>query len=300
MSTLNPADMTEVMKWIDAHPNPVYAVSYDDIITNEMARLLMQGKFNEFDQAVEEAHDDYTRSDAFWADWESDFARAFGFESWSDVPEDMQEDIRDERQVDLDPWTQDAIRHWSGHVVATFTRPDLPEGDNLIYAPLFYRDELDERETEHARYLLETFAPALGEGDGMPAEKLVESLDVVYGGYDREHLVLGGRLDLLAIWKARQAPTGVTLGPKDNQNLLFYDFSNGCGNMGQLNLTRTVTLPATFDCDDLHRYGVDKCYGFTGSWWRHEIEAVMPEPAPEADLEAEAPAAEDDMDGLEP
>jgi len=277
---------TEIFAYLDKNPNLIYSSGYDDIISDKMANMILQGKFEEFSEEVSNIVRGYESHEEFWASWEQDFAREFGFRHWDDLPEDIQEIVEENRAIDESPWLKDAIRNWTGNIVATPRWPDAPEVDNLIYAPSNHTasdGRMENGDAELARRLIEMFEPEIETGELTAEEALRDKLEMVYGGYDRECLVLCGRLNLLDIYESGKAPTHVNIGPGDVDNLLFYEHFNGCGNMGTFKPGKEVTLPASYSVDGSHGYGVDSCYGFTGSWWRHEIRVAQVE-EPEAEL----------------
>lgn len=286
--TTTPRD--KILKYLEENPNRIYASGYDDVISDEMAQMLLTGRFDEFSESALELISDYVNSADFWYEWENEYARAFGDGTWDDIHPVEREFVEENRMCDETPWLEDAIKHWRGHIVASLMRPDAPEGDNLIYAPSNWTDsdgEMDDREVELARWLIDTFNPVLPEGEGTAEERLRDGLEIVYGGYDREKMVVGGKLNLFEIWQKQEKPGFLTVGPEDVDNILFYEHFNGCGNMGSLKLQKTVTLPAEFEVDSLRTYGVDSCYGFTGSWWNHELR-VSDDPKLEAELDVPA------------
>lgn len=259
----------KIVTYCDENPNALYSSGYDEVISDAQANMLLKGDFEGFDESIWEmvnAYDDYPE---VWAYWEGEFASAFAFDSWADVPEPMQELARENRHHDESELVKDMIRHKRCNVTATILKPGAPEPENLIYAPGGYEDE---RDAKLARYLIDAFGVKLDAVKGhSKADQLRDKLEVIYGGYDREQLTLIGRVDLFAIYEAQKAPTHVTIGPEDVDHLLFYEHHNGCGNMGTLPLTRTRTMPAIFRVDGTYGYGVDSCYGFTGQHWNHEI-----------------------------
>lgn len=279
--------LAKAFAWMEDNPNRVYAASYDDVISSEMAGMLLSGDFDGFSEAVDAAHTDYTGSAKFWSSWEDELSTHLGYPGWEGLPAALRQTIEEERAADLGPWTRDAIRHWRGHVTARILNPADPEG--LIYAPGTWTERdgsMLEQDRALARTIIDLFEPAIPEGEGTQEERLRGSLEIVYGGYDREALLIGGKVDLLAIWESGKKPEAVQIGPEDKGNLLFYDYSNGCGNMGELAPRKSVTMPATFEVDSTRRYSVDSCYGFTGKWWSHEIR-VAELPAPEIEPETE-------------
>ena len=282
---------TKALAWMDENPRKIYSSSYDDIITDEQANILLSGNFEAFNESIWETERRQSDYPEFWNDWEEDFANAMGHDDWDDVPEDLQEFARENRTTDNSDWLKFAIKNWNGNVTVSIRKEDAPEHEDLIYVPSGYRnsdDNLEPRDQEIARYLIETFDPEIPEGEGTPEDRLQRSLEVVYGGYDMETLVLIGRMNLLEIYDAGKKLTHVTIGPEDAGHLIFYDFSKGCGNMAEFKIRNEVTLPALYEVDGTTGYGVDKCYGFTGQHWRHEIRAVARE-EPEAEPEDASP-----------
>ena len=254
-----------MLTYMEAHPNRLYTSGYDEQISDEEANMLLAGDFEGFDESLWERVQDWDDQGYLWDDWESEFASEFDYESWAAMPDWAKEFAHENRLMDESEWIKEVIQHWKGNVTATILKPGAKEPENLIYAPAYPEDR------GLARYLVDAFGLDLKATEGTLVERVAQTLEVIYGGYDREQLILIGRVDLLPIYEAQKAPNKVKIGPEDADHLLFYEFHNGCGNMGGFPLTKTRVMPARLKVDGSHGYGVDACYGFTGSHWRHEI-----------------------------
>lgn len=285
---MDQAKRTAIFSYLDENPREIFSNGYDDIISDEMAGMLLRGEFDKFSELVSETVTDMNSyNNEFWGDWEEEYARHFGYGSWDDIPDEERDLVTDNRNYDESDWLNNAIRHWNGNVVATVLKDDDQSYDRLIYAP---SGSLDEEDKKLATWLIDTFDPTFVdengdqvEDDERPVEeKLVEQLDVIYGGYDREHMVVCGKVDLLQVWKDGKTPSHIDISPEDIGNILFYETTNGCGNMGEFRPSKTVTLPVELSVDAGNR-SIDACYGFTGKWWRHDLR-ITSEPVPENDL----------------
>jgi len=264
-----------MLEWMDANPNVIHTSSYDETIDNDEANLILKGDFDGFDDALFERLIEWEMQGYLWDYWNGEFASAFGYDAWSDIPESVKDFACENRTMDTTRWTRDMICHWHGNVTATILKPGTQEPENLIYAPSNYVNHdgsMAESDRKLARYLIDAFGVQIATDRAYSkAAQLRDTLEVVYGGYDREQMLVAGRVDMWAIYESRKTPDHVIIGPEDKENILFYEHFNGCGNMGTLNLTKTRKMPARLSVDGSYGYGVDSCYGFTGSYWRHEI-----------------------------
>ncbi|PZO72646.1 MAG: hypothetical protein DI629_20655 [Mesorhizobium amorphae] len=287
---LSEAEEARIRAWIGANPNEIHTSSHDDIISDEMAGMIMRGEFDEFDEAVSEAIFQTVGYPDFWESWEEEALRELGYDADHESRDAALGLLREEREYDAAPWIRDAVRGWKGNVTAILRGEDGEE----FHVPGFEDRSrpwgLSERDEELFGRLVETFDPVIPADDPNDPEpdavRLMRALEVVYGGDGCERLVACGKLDLLPFLESRSAPAAITIGPDDASNLLFYDHSNGCGNMGKFTPRKSVTLAAAFEPDESRRWGVDACYCFTGGWWRHELKASSapdPAPAPEHD-----------------
>lgn len=258
-----------MIAYCDATPNELHTQSYDEMISNAEANFLLEGDFDKFHDSIWDAVSSYEGQGYLWEYWESKFATAFGYDAWSEMPDRTKEFVQQHRVLKTDDYIRDLIKNWKGNVTATLRKPPHKGREDYIFAP---SGDLDGDDTARANYLMKAFGIKFDtvKGYSKPAQ-LCDQLEVVYGGYDREQLTLIGRVDLVEVYEAGKAPTHVTVGPEDADNLIFYEFHNGCGNMGPFKLTRTRRMPAILRVDGTYGYGVDSCYGFTGEVWRHPI-----------------------------
>lgn len=100
----------------------------------------------------------------------------------------------------------------------------------------------------------------------------IENPDDMGQMYTSEALCLCGELDvediLNNLYQGKRLAS-VTITPDDASNLVLHCGWNGSGNMGDIEPTKTVTLPVQVRADKTRKYGVDAVYGFTGRFWQH-------------------------------
>ena len=244
--------------WCQDNPAELYA-DYRDELPLEMAQHILAGEFDKFWEEFWEIELNASDWPGFWDHWEEAFASEFGYDAFGDMPASVQEIAFENRWIDSRDYVRTVCRNTSVRVNAVLKK----RSGELIYGPdlsAWSRDEY-----ERTRYLQRAFG-----FDGRP-ESIASRLEIVYGGYDRECAVVIGTVDLWEILESGKAPSRITVGPDDSDNLLFYEFWNGCGNMGGLPIQKTRTFPASFHVDGARGYGVDACYGFTGSVWAHGL-----------------------------
>lgn len=243
-------------KWVEENPYMVYSCSYDEQISDEQAGMILAGEIDSFWESMDEwemnAYD-Y----AEWSCWESEFATEFDFDSWEDIPEEIQEAAQQERLVNCSDLFDAAIRNKTVHVVA------IPKDVNGEYfeAPNWQFDR--DTNAQIIRNLRKVF--------GIKYPWKIESM------YTDESMKVCGTLDLQDIIK-NGTPTHIKIGPNDCDQILFHTSSCGAGCLGSTVPTKEVILPADFVNDEGNRYGVDAVYGMCGSFWREELTAIRIEP----------------------
>lgn len=245
-------------KWCEDNPAELFA-DYRDELPAHMAQMILDGEFDEFWGEVREMEFQATDYPEFWTYWEDEFADEFGYDSFDDMPERVKDIAFENRWIDSRDFVRTITQNTTVHINAILHKRD----GELIYAPNAMA--WDAEEYERARYVKRAFGI-----DGRPA-KIAYDIDAIYGGCDMECAVVIGTLDLWTILENRKLPTHITVGPCDADNLLFYEFFNGAGNMGALKIQKERKFPATFHVDGSRGYGIDSCYGFVGSVWRHEL-----------------------------
>lgn len=129
----------------------------------------------------------------------------------------------------------------------------LDQNGQTIDGPHYENGEEENRRI--ADFLMETFGD-----DGSKAE-------LIYSG---EVLKIGGTYDLKELLE-KGLPDFIEIGPEDYDNLLFHGSWNGSGSMGTFRPTKTVKLRCALRNDDSHKYGIDAVYGFTRSYWSHDL-----------------------------
>lgn len=245
-------------KWCNDNPCEIYA-DYRDELPQKMAQLILDGKFDDFWESAYEREFEITDYPEFWFFWESEFASEFGYDSFSEMPEFVKEIAYENRMTDSRDFWRTCARNTRVHVNVILHK----RNGELVYGPNLW--QWDSEEYERARYIARAF------GFDKAPRAVAESLELVYGGYDMECAVIFGTVDLWEILESGKKPEFVTVNQDDSDNLLFYDFSNGAGNMGTLKIGKERKFRASFHIDGTRGYGIDSCYGFCGSVWSHEL-----------------------------
>lgn len=247
----------EMTEYVEKNPYKIYG-DYRDEISDEQAAMILEGKIDSFWESIWEW--EISASDhADWSYWESEFAEEFDFESWDDVPEEIQEFVYQERIVDCSDMVDSAIRNKRVHVAA------IPKNENGDY---FDVPHYDLEPADNARLFVD-----LRNTFGILEPWSIEPT------YSSEVLKVCGTLDLAEIIKNDRLPTHITLTPAWSDQVLFHTSGCGAGNCGSVKLTRTVTVPCDFRNDETDRYGIDAVYGFVGSVWAEEFDTSSPQEA---------------------
>ena len=236
-------------KWVEENPYKVYA-SQGDELSKDQVNLILAGEIDSFWETCWEWEFDWD-FDICWNGWESEFAAEFDYDSWDDIPEEIQEIAVSERNIDGSDLWDYAIANTSCHVVA------IPKDETGEYfsAPNSNNDR--DYNAESIRTLRSVF--------GIKNPWKIESM------YTDEVMKVCGSLDLRDIISNGKKPTHIRIRPCDVDNILFHTSSCGAGCMGPVNVTKDVSLPADFVNDESNRHGVDAVYGFTGAFWREEL-----------------------------
>jgi hypothetical protein len=257
--------MSRMLAWIDANPCEIYA-DYHDTISDDQAAMILAGEFDSFWESTWEAEWQMTDYPEFWDYWESEFASEFGFDSWSDVSDTIKEFAYENRAVDSSDFWRSCVRNYDAKVNAVLMKRD----GELIYAPANSWG-MDSQDTRLAHYIKRAFDVKLPRRHETQAQDILAAIEPIYGGYDMECAVLCGTVDLWEILESRIVPTHVEVTPQDSDNLLWYEFFNGAGNMGSIPIGKTRKFRASFHLDGTRGYGIDSCYGFCGSFWQNEM-----------------------------
>lgn len=250
---------TAAYGWASRNPLPVHA-DYRDELPDDMAQMILEGRFDDFAWECMEHEFRMQDDPQFWHYWHQECAEALGYEGWNDMSTAEQVAAEEARFLDTVDYWRTLCRNARPKVVATL----LTMRGDQIYAPdLQYYDP---EERHRARYIRNAFG-----FDGAPRE-VAGRLGVVYGGYDRECAVVIGTVDLWEILQARKIPKYITVGPRDSDQLFFYEHSNGCGNLGSMKIQNTRRFRVDLHIDGTRGYGIDSTYGFVGSMWTHELD----------------------------
>lgn len=265
--------LSDIETWLEANPYKVYG-AYDDQLSKEQVAELLESreKFDESWWEVEVNASDY----ADWSDHKKEIIEEFGdrilaaypeffdlgavaFEveelEFDDLPDEVQETFWSGTVVDCSDLLETCLRNSRCNIVALVDNPDTTEDpEDGIGPPNGTLD--DELNEARVKYLADTFGI-----DGWAAESC----------YYHERLKVMGKLDLEDVYKNGK-PVEVEISP-DSQ-LIFHTSYSGSGCLGEVKATKTVTMPATFRCDDADRYGVQEVYGFVGEVWRNDIKVT--------------------------
>lgn len=238
-----------VYAYCDKNPYYVYG-DRNDCVTDEMAEMLISGQFESFNESIWEweLHNEHYND---WDSWESEFAESFGFDSWADIPEELQELARDNRYTDQSDYIETCLRNWRGNVVAHLIKRN---GDYIEFPCV---NDYNAKENSRLQAYLKTL--------GINGHKW-EAL------YANTYLVALGTIDLLEIYKTQKAPKFVTIGADDF--LLGFNGFNGSGtaesSTGWL-AGKSRKFKAVFNVDGASGYGVDQTFGFIGRCWQNEL-----------------------------
>lgn len=255
MTPATRATAEQVAIWAEANPYRVYGERGEEL-TPKQAGFLLSGDWESFDSEMME-WESHCHAAATWESWELDCAREFGFDDFESMPEELQEAAIGSRFLDMTDAIETAIRHTLVHVVA------IPLDD--AGEPYEVPNSHDTDREENARRI-RLIRRDLGIRNPWKFEST----------YGCEVVKVCGTVDLLEIYRSygKKLAT-ITLRPEDSDNVLSHTLFNGSGGLGSVKLTRRVTRPAKFRNDAADRNGVDAVYGFTRSYWSHELGAGL-------------------------
>lgn len=239
--------LARMFAWIDTNPYRVYGC-YNDTLSDEQAQLIITGKFDEFAEDWSEvefnaAH--YTD----WSDWESEFATEFGYDSFDEMPERIQDIARDNRFIDCSDLLDTCLSNWRGHVCARLVKRN---GDYIEF-PHWYNCVADNKRMQD---YLKRYCGI----DGWKGEAT----------YPSTWLTALGRVDLRAIWKAGKAPSEIYM--TEDQFTIGHEPCNGSGTCGTDQYKgRPRWMKAEFFVDGTRGYGIDDIFGLTGHCWSGDM-----------------------------
>lgn len=250
-----------ISEWLENNPHKLYA-DYRDEIPTETVQALLEGKRDALADFESEIIDN-AWSYVEWDDLVFAMSRELALPDAITESEEFQELFEEGRWVDAGEWLETAARSTRLHIVAT---PHLA----IPGASLFEEDQSEALflfphgycgEEENARRAKQ-LADVLG----------IENPDEAETCYEFDTLKIIGTLSIADVL-LNGAPTHITIGPDDVDQLFTHNRVNGSGGLGTVRPTKTVTLPALFRVGDGDRYGVDAVYGLTGGPWRYELKA---------------------------
>lgn len=266
--------LSDIAVWAENNPYIAYG-HYDDTLSDEQIDLMLEDR-----QAFDESWWDIERNVSDYAEWgeiHEELIAAFADRlvaaypeeladwsddnalEWEDLPEDVKQAFWENSCVDASDVLQTCLRNASRstYFLAIPSDPDSPneDADEAGAIGLPHSDFEDEENEARQRYLEEKFGI-----DGWACESC----------YSHERLKVLGKLDLEEIYE-KGKPTTIRIDPHDS--VIFHTSWNGSGCLGTPVITKTVTLPATFQ-RDAERYGVQSVYGFTGDVWKHTLNTI--------------------------
>lgn len=251
---------TEVAAQDWAHKNPLVVYGdYRDTLSDEMAQMLVEGRFDDFSMQCMDQEFRIEDDPHLWVEWRRQCAEALGYSTWDNMPTNTQEAAREAQFIDTVDYWRTQCRNARVKVQALLRK----QSGEYVYAPLL--DYYDQAERHQARYIRDAF------GFEDTPRNAAERLEVIYGGPECERATVIGTVDLWDLLQSRTLPKYITVGPRDTDQLFFFDSSNGCGNMGSLPITRERRFRVELRVDGVHGYGLDDTYGFVGSMWTHEL-----------------------------
>lgn len=251
--------LARMVKWCEDNPQHLYAAQ-GETLSDDMTIMLLKGDMDGFNEKLSDMEINESSYPEFWDYWMNQFAEEFGYDGWADMPDRIMQLADEHRWVDSGDWLKNVIRNTRPYVVAVLRK----QNNEPVFGPSL--QHWDREEWNRAKYIRNAF------GFHATPSQVARQLEIIYGGYDNEYAIVIGTVDLWEIYQSGKAPTHVTVGSRDTDNLLWYDFFNGCGNMGTLPITKTRKWRASFYLDGQIGYGVDSCYGFVPSVWSHELE----------------------------
>ena len=239
--------LERMFKWIDANPYCVYG-AYNDEIDDKSANLILAGDFEGFYESWSEV--EFNATDYIdWSDWEKEFAKEFGYDSWDDISEHIQQIAIENRQTDCSDLLRVCLRNWRGHVCARLING---KGEFIEFPSPYEHDENALR----ARYLRRYCGL---EGDSEC-------------NYDGTYLTAIGKADLWQILQEHKKPEYITL-KKGACFTIGHEPMNGSGTMANdmFNSPIERTFKAKFYIDGTSGYGIDSIYGLTGKCWSNDL-----------------------------
>ena len=243
-----------ILEYVKENPISLY-VHYDESISDEAAQWLLSGEYAKFDEYI---HEITNGGEEVWH-FKQDIVSQFELDDWDDLPDEMQDSINDKiyEYLDTSNAIEQLIKNWNGNVVA-FVKDDNGE---YLYSPSHYEGDPEDPNDANERNAMlmkkKLGLPDYEDYEGTYGQKFAQKAELVYGGYDRESLIVIGKVDLHSIYQKQVAPTRVEVSPKDIDHLLFFEAFNGCGNMGTIEVSKSAIFDAEYVVDTTQTYSVD-------------------------------------------
>ncbi|MBO6814548.1 MAG: hypothetical protein JJ891_06795 [Rhizobiaceae bacterium] len=242
---------TRMMQYLNDNPYVVYG-DYRDVLPDRLAELIIAGEFDTFREEWWEIElETYDYID--WSFWESEFADAFGYENFEQVPERIKDILFDSRWVDFSGLLRTCLRNWRGNVCA---RPVKRSGEYIEF-PCGWDPQ------PNAGYLARYLKDHCGIDDPWQNE----------AGYQDTYLTVLGTLDLEEILESGKKPTHIIISSDDfTLGACTWNGSGTCANDQYKGRTRKIA--AEIFIDGTRGYGVQETYGLVGPCWANEIKVA--------------------------
>jgi len=240
-----------MISWLDQNPYKFYP-HYDDQLSNAQVDMLIDGKFEVFDESWHESEWHY-RQHADFDDIKSEFIKRFGLRhieaSW---PISVQELFKEYRQI----CTKEVLEHCLTKTQTQIAVKPIKQSGNQIEFPNY------DFPKEYNRYLSRYNKHYLGIENSWDAESM----------YYFDTLTLIGTVNLKDWYEKQAVPDFVKFGPDDFA--LTHNFINGSGGLGDVVIAKERKMRADIRNDKTCKYGVQSVFGFIGSVWKNELNCV--------------------------
>ena len=247
-----------IIGWCLRNPENLHA-RYSDELSDEHVQLILDGQLDEFFHSVHKACGAVEVSPGFWDAWEEQFADAFGYDDFSDMPELMQSQAKEHRLIDVKGYIKEVCENTKPKVVALLERQD----GEFIYAPnmsIYGRSD-----QKLAAYIRNTFGM-----QGTPSQ-VGYRIGAPHGGESFECAIAVGTVDVDMLIESKTAPSKVRVGPQDEQNLIFFDSWSGYAHTGLVSIDRERVFPAQFRVDSLSDHSAQQACKFGSAVWRRNL-----------------------------